>query len=233
MATRCWERKSGRDTGAPKNRERLILAGFRVPQREGFFLKKLNPTSVTAYESPQITGVEVAGQEIGDRMDAIITEYEAPLLRYASGLLRDPHAAQDVVQNAFIKLFRQWAPGKQPAESLRPWLYRVTHNEAMDYLRSRKRLAFLHWKQAQEPVQAPDPAGDERIEQVLAAVRRLEVHEQQVVLLRLQEGLSYEDIARVTGRTTGNVGCILHHAVKKLSRLVQRETPASGRGVQP
>lgn len=159
-------------------------------------------------------------------------EYEAPLLRYASGLLRDPHAAQDVVQNVFIKLFRQWAPGKHPTESIRPWLYRVTHNEAIDYLRRQKRLAFLHWKHAQEPAPAANPAGDDRIEQVLAAVRKLDLHEQQVVLLRLQEGLSYEDIARVTGRTTGNVGCILHHAVKKLGRLVKRETPVPGRGVQ-
>lgn len=157
-----------------------------------------------------------------ESMETILNDYEAPLLRYASGLLRDPHAAQDVVQNAFIKLFRQWSPGKHPSESLRPWLYRVTHNEAMDYLRRQKRLAFLHWKHAQEPVPAPrDP--DDRIEQVLAAVKKLEAHEQQVVLLRLQEGLSYEDIARITGRTTGNVGCILHHAVKKLSRVVQRD----------
>ncbi len=164
-------------------------------------------------------------------MEAIINDYEAPLLRYASGLLRDPHAAQDVVQNAFLKLFRQWTPGKQPSESLRPWLYRVTHNEAVDYLRRQKRLAFLHWKHAQEPA-PPPPEPDNRIEQVLTAVKKLEAHEQQVVLLRLQEGLSYEEIARITGRTTGNVGCILHHAVKKLSRLVQREAVGVAGGRQ-
>jgi DNA-directed RNA polymerase specialized sigma24 family protein len=37
------------------------------------------------------------------------------------------------------------------------------------------------------------------------------------VILRLQEGLSYQEIAGITGRTEGNVGCILHHAVKKIA----------------
>ena len=53
---------------------------------------------------------------------------------------------------------------------------------------------------------------------VLTELRRLHEREQQVVLLRLQEGLSYKEIAEVTGRTEGNVGNILHHAVKKLSK---------------
>lgn len=70
------------------------------------------------------------------------------------------------------------------------------------------------------------------MEQVLAAVRKLDLTEQQVVLLRLQEGLSYQEIGGITGRSEGNVGCILHHAVKKLGRWVQREPAVPGGGAQ-
>jgi hypothetical protein len=44
------------------------------------------------------------------------------------------------------------------------------------------------------------------------------------LLLRMQEQLSYAEISEVTGRTEGNVGCILHNAVRKLAKLVKTKT---------
>lgn len=172
--------------------------------------------------------------EPNETMETIVIEHEAALLRYASSLLRDPHAAQDVVQNVFIKLFAQWTPHAKPSEALRAWLFRVTHNEAIDAIRRRKRLDFLHLRQAQEitPPSRSSSPDEDRMEQVLAAVRKLDLTEQQVVLLRLQEGLSYQEIGGITGRSEGNVGCILHHAVKKLGRWVQREPAVPGGGAQ-
>ncbi|MFN2351679.1 MAG: sigma-70 family RNA polymerase sigma factor, partial [Kiritimatiellia bacterium] len=57
---------------------------------------------------------------------------------------------------------------------------------------------------------------------VLECLRHLSVPEQQIMVLRLQEGLSYREISRITGRTEGNVGCILHHAVKKVSTKLKK-----------
>lgn len=154
--------------------------------------------------------------------------HESALLRYASGLVRNRHAAQDVVQNVFIKFFQHGAARFLPPDRLRHWLYRVAHNEAVDHIRRESRLRRLHESQAPDPEATPapvPPAGDEeKIEQVLACIRRLDPPEQQVLLLRLQEGLSYHEISRVTGRSEGNVGCLLHHAVRKLARLVKRPT---------
>ena len=169
-------------------------------------------------------------------MEAIINAHEAALLRYAAGIVNDSHAAQDVVQNAFIKLFRLWKPGAQPTEALRGWLFRVTHNEAIDYLRREKRISLLHVRQAEASPALADPPADaqsEQLEAVLASVRKLDPAERQVLLLRLQEGLSYRDISRITGRTEGNVGCILHHAVQKLSRWVRPQQGAGAQGGQP
>ena len=57
--------------------------------------------------------------------------------------------AQDVVQNTFIKLFRKWKKGMQPSNRLKSWLYRVTHNEAVDLIRRESRLQVLHAKHAE------------------------------------------------------------------------------------
>ena len=51
---------------------------------------------------------------------------------------------------------------------------------------------------------------------VLEHVRKLDAGQQQILLLRLEQGLSYREISEVTGRSEGNVGNILHHAVKDL-----------------
>jgi RNA polymerase sigma-70 factor (ECF subfamily) len=159
-------------------------------------------------------------------MEAIVAEYETGLLRYAGRIVNDPTAAQDVVQNVFIKLFRNWN-GQAPAENLKGWLFRVTHNEAVDHVRRESRLRVLHTRQAEEsetaaPPNAQPAEAEDRKREVLRRLGRLRPAEQQIILLRLQEGLSYREIAHITGRSEGNVGNILHHAVRKLAEAVKQ-----------
>ena len=161
-------------------------------------------------------------------MEAIVAEHETQLLRYAARIVNNPTIAQDVVQNTFIKLFKAWKPGTRPSAQMKSWLYRVTHNEAVDHIRKESRLNVLHEKESEEKVSAcPDghncPATfDSKKEMVLSLMNKLKPHEQQVILLRLDQGLSYKEISDVTGRSEGNVGNILHHGVKKLSDLIKR-----------
>ncbi len=151
-----------------------------------------------------------------------MAEYEAGLLRYATRIVGDTHHAQDVVQMVFVKLFRSWKKGTQPTERLKPWLYRVTHNQAVDTIRRESRLHLLHTRHAEESDSCPDghncpAAATEKVQLVMEHVHGLQPAERQVLLLRLEEGLSYKQIAAVTGRSQGNIGCLLHHAVKKLT----------------
>lgn len=157
-------------------------------------------------------------------MEAIVTAHESALLRYAAGILNDAHAAQDVVQTSFIKLFRLWKPGSKPSDSIRAWLFRVTHNEAVDHLRREGRIRLLHRRHAEESRPAENRAvpEEEKLERVLSSVAQLPPAERQVLLLRLQEGLSYRDISAVTGKTEGHVGLLLHNAVRKVGELVRK-----------
>lgn len=162
-------------------------------------------------------------------MEHVMAAYEAALLRYASRLLNNADAAQDVVQTAFIRLHEHWSECSQwAADHLKNWLYRTTHNAAVDYIRREERLKKLHDAHAAEVDEAAEPGqvhamdADDRRRAVLAHVGALDQAEREVLLLRLQEGLSYAEIARITGRTEGNVGCLLHFAVKHLGRRLKR-----------
>ena len=168
-----------------------------------------------------------AGQAGG--MEAIVAEYETILLRYAARIVNSPTLAQDVVQNVFIKLFKGWKPGFKPSGRLKGWLYRVTHNEAVDFVRREARLKVLHETHAdRKSLECPDghncpDALEDRKTLVLENLRKLHPVEQQVILLRMQEGLSYAEISEITGRTDGNIGCIIHNAVRKLAQAVRKQ----------
>ena len=161
-------------------------------------------------------------------MEAVIDTYQTPLLRYAARLLNNATLAQDAVQNAFIKLFRQWPCGMKPDARLKAWLFKVVHNEAVDLIRAEERLRRHHKGHAAKLLDETsggcyeDQQPDERLAMVRACMGVLTPAQRQVILLRMQQEMSYEEIARVTGQSTGYVGFLLHQAVTRLSDAVRK-----------
>jgi len=168
------------------------------------------------------------GTERDEVLDGILREFQGPLLRYATRILRDSSAAEDIVQNTFIKLCERWMPGSRKSTQLRAWLFRVVHNGAVDLMRRESRRRRLHREHAAglqmriAATLAQDRKSAELHEQILEQLARLEPKEQQVLLLRLEENMSYKEISLVTGRSVGNVGCILHHAARNLADRLRK-----------
>jgi len=154
---------------------------------------------------------------------AVLASFEGPLLRHAVAVVGSASAAQDVVQESFLRLLSSG----QPIDNLSAWLHRVTHNLAVDHLRKESRLRKLHLAAAPrtEPL-APSPAEDldrrEAHARMLGEIERLSPNERAVLMLKVKEGRSYQEISDLTGLTTSNVGYLIHQGLKKLSaRLVR------------
>ncbi len=160
-----------------------------------------------------------------DEIEAIMVEHEAGLLRYAGRLLHDPDEARDVVQDAFIALCTVWDSARVKERAWKSWLYRVVHHKAVDTIRKQVRQRDLHQRQAEErpAVEGETFDREQAYDLALRHVGELSPPEQQILLLRLEEDLSYREIAQITGRSVGNVGCLLHHAVRHLSEKLQQE----------
>ncbi|MDF3130850.1 RNA polymerase sigma factor [Kiritimatiellaeota bacterium B1221] len=156
-------------------------------------------------------------------LEELMDLYAAALLRYAERLVRNPHSAQDVVQQVFIK-FSGLSPDQQPkTQAVRAWLYRATHHKAVDLIRSEQRRKKLHEAHAEaQPTSAADSTTQSK-QRVLEKLYLLDDKEKQVILLRLQEGLSYREISEVTGLKEGHVGYLLHQAVRQLAGHFQNE----------
>ena len=152
-------------------------------------------------------------------VEKALAEFESPLIGYAVTILHDLERARDVVQDTFIRLCQQ-EPNKI-RESLKTWLFTVCRNRAFDVLRKDKRIQPLdevRWKRVAGPDLAPDQqaAYDERIAQVMQSLERLSANQREVILLKFQQGLSYQEIVEVTGLTSGNVGFLIHTGLKRL-----------------
>ena len=158
----------------------------------------------------------------------IMDAFRAPLIRYAARLLNNLEMAQDAVQNTWIKLSNKIPPLTDPNDETRNWLFRVVHNEAVDMIREEERKRQLHKAWAADPAvgreaeHLPDTGLNECERKVLECLTILPPKQKQVLLLRLQQGLPYEEIARIVGESSGYVGNLLHQAVKTLAAEVKR-----------
>ena len=159
-----------------------------------------------------------------------VEQFQAPLLRYAARLVGDPDRARDVVQDTFLRLATQ--PAEAVTGHLAEWLFTVCRNRAFDVNRKEGRLkAFAEG--AEERVVATEPRPGAALEAaethaaVLRLIERLPAHQQEVIRLKFQNGFSYKEISRITSLSVGNVGFLIHTAIKTLRREWLAETPGA------
>ena len=136
---------------------------------------------------------------------------------YASGLLRDRSAAEDVTAQAFERAYRKRNRFDPSRGSPRAWLFGIARNAALDELRRRGRQAEL----ATEPVDEGTAVSGiaEQSERRLAlreALAKLGARERELVALKFFAGLSNSEIAAVLGVSESNAGTRLHRALEKL-----------------
>jgi RNA polymerase sigma-70 factor (ECF subfamily) len=153
---------------------------------------------------------------------------EAPLLRFACGILRQRETAEDIVQEAFLRLHGHW----DEVNNARAWLYRTVRNLALNYLRDHKRETLTdqppEWDAAAgygNPLERLEAAGAIRL--ILA---ELDDGDRQLIQLKYHQDLKYEEISKETGLSVGNVGYKLHHLLKGMADSLKRMGIESAEG---
>jgi RNA polymerase sigma factor (sigma-70 family) len=156
-----------------------------------------------------------------------LDRHERPLIRYAKWLLGDLEAARDVVQETFLRLCRE-----DPARiggHLAPWLFTVCRTLAIDARAKAARTASL--EHAEVPViDDLDARHDTRqaLGRVLQVLETLPRNQREVVYLKFQSGLSYKEISAITELSTGNVGFLLHTAVRAIRNQLSEQATGAG-----
>ncbi len=156
-------------------------------------------------------------------LEALFELEETPLLRFAHGIVRRRAVAEEMVQEAFMRLHNHWDEVERP----RAWIYRAVRNLCLTYLRDHARETALDQGPDEESGAdrraAESPKPDEALGRMEAVgmvrllLSELEEKDRRLISLKYVEGRSYADIGKATGLSVSNVGYRLHHLLKGLA----------------
>ena len=146
---------------------------------------------------------------------------ESALLRFAYGLTGQRETAEDLVQDAFLKLHAHWDEVENP----RAWLFRATRNLALNHIRKHRREVKPDEDREWES-DTPDPERTlgrlEALGNLRLVVAELDPDDRALISLKYHENLKYQQISERTGLSVGNVGYKLHHLMKHLADSLRR-----------
>lgn len=163
------------------------------------------------------------GPPNSETIEELFAALESPLLSYALRLAGERGLAEDIVQEAFMRLHANFDEVREP----RRWLYRTAHNLALNQRRAADKIVPLDCGQEHGTAQAeasdPQPLPDEQIArwegigQVRLSLEALDERSRELIRLKFNENLSYKEISARSGLTVGHVGYLLHHALKAIA----------------
>jgi len=162
--------------------------------------------------------------------EQIITEalgrYERVLISYAKEITGEVESAKDAVQETFLRLSRQNVVALQPR--LRPWLFLVCRNCALDH---RRKIVRFSTDPVEDDRASEDPSPDTRAMAAEEGMRlqelvaRLPQQQRELVKLKFEAGLNYKEMAETLKTSVSTVGVQLHEAMQTLRRHWNRENP--------
>ena len=164
----------------------------------------------------------------------VVTQHSARVYRLAYRLTGNPHDAEDLTQEVFVRVFRslsRYTPG-----TFEGWLHRITTNLFLDQARRKAKIRFDALAEDSEtrmPGRAPSPDSQvaDRLfdDDVEAALSALPPDFRAAVVLCDIEGLSYDEIADVLDLKLGTVRSRIHRGRSMLRKALAHRAPGSGR----
>lgn len=163
-------------------------------------------------------------------LEALFEAEETPLLRFAHGIVRRREVAEEMVQEAFMRLHNHWEEVEKP----RAWIYRAVRNLCLSHLRDNSRETELDEERDAQAAESPKPDETlgrlEAVGMVRLLMTELEERDRQLIQLKYVEDQSYAHIAKATGLSVSNVGYRLHHLLKGLAVSLRQAGVADSQG---
>ena len=164
-----------------------------------------------------------------------MSDFEIPLTKYAVSILGDLEQARDVVQDTFLKLYKQ--DPEKVRQKVKSWLFTVCRNHCYDLIKRNRKTSNLEEDEISYIASSEDNPFqvisflegreeiDEKIKILYSLIEELPSRQREVMRLKFQANLSYKEIAETIGISTSNVGFVMHSALKKLREDMKEKFP--------
>ena len=164
-----------------------------------------------------------------------MSDFEIPLTKFAVSILGDLEQARDVVQDTFLKLYKQ--DPEKVRQKVKSWLFTVCRNHCYDLIKRNRKTSNLEEDEISYIASSEDnpfqvisfsegrKVIDEKIKILYSLIEELPARQREVMRLKFQANLSYKEIAETIGISTSNVGFVMHSALKKLREDMKEKFP--------
>lgn len=138
--------------------------------------------------------------------EELVRKYQREIYSLACRMVSDAEEAKDLAQQAFLQAFVHIRSFRQQAQ-FRTWLFRIAINQCYNYLKTRRRHGDLvdcdELHLAGDDSPEADLVAQDEHHRLYAALERLPAKQRAVITLKVEQGLSYEEISRILGGTAG------------------------------
>jgi len=156
----------------------------------------------------------------------LVNEYKERLYWHIRKILINHEDTDDVLQNTFIKAWKGLHDFREDS-NLFTWLYRIATNEALTFLRQKKRASFVPWagveKNLSETLESDEYFNADALQLKLQKAI-LELPEKQRIVFNMKyfDEMKYEEMAEILETSVGALKASYHHAVKKIEKYMNR-----------
>ena len=149
-------------------------------------------------------------------------EHFDKIYRYVTLRIGNETEAEDMAQQVFLNALQSISSFKWKGIPFSAWLFRIAHNQVVDFLRRKKRIAVPLDESLTSNDNNPQLMAERKldIEQLLLATKRLTEAQREVISLRFAGELSIAQVAKVMGKSQGAVKALQHSAIVALRKAL-------------
>jgi RNA polymerase sigma-70 factor (ECF subfamily) len=168
--------------------------------------------------------VRRAQQKDAEALSQLYEAYFDKIYRYAAIRIRNEAEAEDITQQVFMKMLQSISSYKVKGVPFSSWLYRIAHNQVVDFLRQQNKKSTLDIEgiPLQDGGEDPQEVMEQKvdIQQLKQASRKLTQAQQEVLSLRFTGELSIAECAQVMRKSEGAIKALQHSAVVELRKAL-------------
>jgi RNA polymerase sigma-70 factor (ECF subfamily) len=183
-------------------------------------------------EDPEFDLIRAIADGDETAFEKLVRRYRNPVMTFVYRYVGDIHLAQDIVQEVFLRILKA-APRFKPRAKVSGWVFTIAYNLSVNELKRRKHRNDFHAEIAageRDILGRPftthrtDSLNKEKEDRLMAALGKLPENQRAALLLRLNEGLSYAEIAKVLDVSVAGVESLIFRARSRLKQLVKAST---------
>ncbi|MDD2621538.1 MAG: sigma-70 family RNA polymerase sigma factor [Bacteroidales bacterium] len=180
----------------------------------------------------QLVSLYINGQE--SALDVLITRYQQKIFSYIIMVVKDKDLAEDLFQDAFIKVINTLRLGNYREEGkFNQWIMRITRNLIIDHFRKSQKMSFVDnsnengsfFDNFSEPSHSVEQImiTNQIHESLRSLIKLLPEKQQEVLIMRLYQDMSFKEIADITNVSINTALGRMRYAILNLRKMVDEK----------